>query len=444
MSIFAVLVIDNSDTVRVTLRQHFKRYACSFLEAADFESAGRLVSNNILRLVVVGEAEGGFDRALRFAAQLRASPSAPAVYLFPATSCEKQAVAALRARVDDYFCQPQYEELVLAARRHLTPPDHSAAGTCVVGDSPGIRAVRDYLCKIARSDCPVLIYGETGTGKELAARVIHQQSARRAKPFVALNCACIPDTLFESEMFGFERGAFTGAVGRRTGKLGEASGGTLFLDEVGELSPYAQAKLLRVLETKLVERLGGNGAEPVDLRVISATNRVLADAVRDGSFRRDLFFRLTVTQVHLPALRERVEDIPRLIEHFLCDINRRLGRSLEQFSPPALDLLLHHDWPGNVRELKNLIEAVAVETASGPIAVENLPLWFSSQTTTSDPRQLERASIVAALERTRWNKSKAAADLRWSRMTLYRKLALHRIGETDRPAQAAGVAAGKF
>ena len=269
--------------------------------------------------------------------------------------------------------------------------------------------------------------GETGTGKELAAQAVHKHSARAAAPFVAVNCAAIPDSLFESELFGYERGAFTGAHARHEGKLAQANGGTVFLDEIGDMSPYAQAKLLRAVEDRRVERLGGNGGISVNVRVVAATNQPLERMVGDGRFRRDLYFRLGVTRVTLPPLRERLEDLASLAAHFLKQLNRAMGRSLTRFAPDAAALLAQYDWPGNVREFRNLIEAVAVEKYTGEIGSRDLPEWFTALVCGSSAPPAERDRIMDALESSRWNKSKAASRLRWSRMTLYRKMAQYSI-----------------
>jgi two-component system response regulator HydG/two-component system response regulator AtoC len=205
----------------------------------------------------------------------------------------------------------------------------------------------------------------------------------------------------------------------------EADGGTLFLDEVGELSLYGQAKLLRVLETKLVEPLGGLARTPLDVRFLSATNRSLEDLLKTGSFRSDLYYRLAVTRVQLPSLRQRVEDIPDLLDTFLRDVNRHSGRSIESFDNEALEMLLRHNWPGNVRELKNLVDAIAVEKLSGTVSIGDLPDWFTAPLRVTNLPVDERASLVAALEGARWNKSRAAGHLGWSRMKLYRKLQRH-------------------
>src|SRR5262245_34374441 len=225
--------------------------------------------------------------------------------------------------------------------------------TSMVGNSVPIWKVKTYLRKVALTDSHVLITGENGTGKELAAQYIHGHSSRAAKPLVTINCAALPDGLLESELFGYERGAFTGAHSSFPGKLKLADGGTVLFDEIGDMSSYAQAKILRIIETKEVYPLGGRRSVPLDIRIIAATNRNLDQRMAINEFRQDLYFRLNVARVHLPPLRERKEDIPLLIDHYVEKFAAQFGRGIEGFSDEAMERLLSHDWPGNIRELIN-------------------------------------------------------------------------------------------
>lgn len=295
-------------------------------------------------------------------------------------------------------------------------------GHRMVGESQAMCDIKAHLGRVAGMDSTVLITGESGTGKELIAEMIHRQSARRQDPFVCINCAAIPDALLESELFGYERGAFTGALSKRDGLLKQANGGTIFFDEIGDMSLYAQAKVLRAIETKVVCPLGGNRSAAVDIRIIAATNQDLKRLMEEGKFRQDLYFRLNVTTLRLPPLRQRKEDIPLLLTHYLRELNRRLGREVQGFTEQALTCLIRYEWPGNVRELKNLVEAVMVNRPSRWIDVEDFfePLDHGPQE--EMPQQTERDRLLAVLFATNWNKSKAAQQLHWSRMTLYRKI----------------------
>ena len=307
----------------------------------------------------------------------------------------------------------------------------------MVGRSPAMEKVREMIRRVAPTDARVLITGESGTGKEMAAAAVHRRSARAGGPFIKLNCAAIPRELVESELFGHERGAFTGATDRRRGRFELASGGTLFLDEVGDLSAEAQAKLLRALEAGEIERVGGGEPIPVDVRVLSATNKDLRAEVAAGRFREDLFFRLHVIPLHLPPLRERPGDVPLLVEHFLAR-NRRHGLHPPRLSHPAMDALARHGWPGNVRELANIIERVSILHAGsdvGPAEVRTVLAGASAGPGESpafredDERTLserlddhERRLIEGALEAAAGSVAEAARKLRTDRANLYRRM----------------------
>jgi two-component system response regulator HydG len=294
-----------------------------------------------------------------------------------------------------------------------------------------VSALRDYLPKVARSTATVLITGATGTGKERVAQALHELGPRRGGAFVAVNCAALPDSLAEAELFGHTRGAFTGAVAATRGHVAEASGGTLFLDEVGEMSTAGQSKLLRVLEARAVTPVGSSRAVPVDVRVVAATNQPLESLVGCGRFRADLYYRLSVARLHLPPLKERKEDIPALVEHTLREFNERDQQAVRAPEGELLECLLAHDWPGNVRELRNVLEAVFIDPPPGRIQFDDLPPAFRDmfgRYRRAVP--LERERLLAALEQARWNKAQAAKQLNWSRMTLYRKLAKYHINRS--------------
>jgi two-component system response regulator HydG/two-component system response regulator AtoC len=270
----------------------------------------------------------------------------------------------------------------------------------------------------------VLITGETGTGKERIAEAIHRFSPRRSNPMVCINCAALPESLLESELFGYEKGAFTGAHARYVGKLKAADGGTLLLDEIGDMSLPCQAKVLRALETLEIAPLGGNGKVPINIRVIAATNQELLPLIDQNRFRKDLFYRLNVVHLVLPPLRERKEDIPLLFQHYLDHFNQRFNEHVEGATPDALAALLRYDWPGNIRELRNLIEFLFVDPRS-TVAFNQLPERFRHLGEVAGRPERER--LVAALCATSWNKSRAARELNWSRMTLYRKLEKYQL-----------------
>jgi Nif-specific regulatory protein len=312
----------------------------------------------------------------------------------------------------------------------------------IQGRSPVFRAALEQAKKVAPTETTVLLTGDSGTGKEVMARAIHQASLRAEGPFVAVNCAALPETLIESELFGHERGAFTSADKLKRGRFELAAGGTLFLDEIGELAPAVQAKLLRVLQERQYERVGGTATLAADVRLIAATNRNLEAAVGDGRFRDDLYYRLAVFRVHLPALRERGDDILRLAERFLKEYGARMGKGDVGLSREARDLLLAYHWPGNIRELQNAIERAVILCDGGLISAAQLGVTLASGTTGGPSRaadaarpgpptplpELEKQAIVDALARTNGNKSHAAAALGLSRTRFYTLLRRHRLG----------------
>ena len=312
----------------------------------------------------------------------------------------------------------------------------------IVGQSEGIRSVLDLVGRVADSDSTVLVSGESGTGKELIARSLHTNSDRAQQPFVAINCGAIPAELLESELFGHVKGAFTGAINNRVGRFEMADGGTLFLDEIGDMDPALQVKLLRVLQEKSFEPVGGTKSIQVNVRMIAATNKNLETEVEAGRFREDLFYRLNVIPVSVPALRERVADIPLLVSHFLHQFNRSKGRSITGFSQESLQCLTNYPWPGNIRELENLVERLTIIKGSGVIELNDLPAKYrsplssaerSEKTETHDLHldgldfnsavdQFENQLILRALEKTGWNRNQAALLLRLNRTTLVEKI----------------------
>jgi Nif-specific regulatory protein len=306
----------------------------------------------------------------------------------------------------------EQENLRLSAEINL---DHN-----LIGESPRMREVYQFLARVAPTDSNVLLQGESGTGKELAARAIHRNSPRSSKPFLAINCAAIPEGLLESELFGHERGAFTGAVAQKKGRLEAANGGVVFLDEIGELAPALQVKLLRVLQEREFERVGGMRPISVDIRLIAATNQDLGEAVKTGTFRKDLFYRLNVLSLVMPPLRERREDIAMLADYFVTKYTKKFNMRIKKLSPEAMVCLVNYDWPGNVRELENAIERALVLSVSDGIQPEDLPESILEKGLTptiegakyhNQVKELKKQLILNALEETKRNYTEAAQVL---------------------------------
>jgi DNA-binding NtrC family response regulator len=371
--------------------------------------------------------------AMAFIARLRAvEPFVPVIVVADCSS-EALAVAAIKAGVNDYFGEPVDQGAMVVSLRNLTGTrsvldDEPPAFAAMVGVSGAIRAAKLSLARVAASDTSVLITGETGTGKELVAQLLHQHSRRRDKPFVSINCAAIPDSLLESELFGCERGAFTGADRTRPGHLTAAAGGTVLLDEIGEMTPYAQAKILRALDTREIYRLGSIHCTRLDIRVAAATNQDLDRRVDEGAFRQDLYYRLNVSRISLPPIRERREDIPALLDHWVGEMNRVFHRNVLGFTAQALQQFLEYTWPGNVREIKNVVESAFVDLPPRPVAFLDAPESIRARVARARATQAtERDRLVSALAATNWNVSRTARQLQWSRMTLYRKLARYHL-----------------
>jgi len=387
-------------------------------------------------LVVIGGLPN--DDALQLMRDVRRGDHACAVLLFASDTSQQFAVSAFRSGATDLLPDNASAGMIDEALARLagtseaattgaktTPAEPLIGGAKFVGRSRAVESTREAVRRVAQSDSNVLITGETGTGKELVAEMIHRNSSRVHKPFVCINCAAIPDTLFESELFGYERGAFTGAHATTMGKLEAANGGTVFFDEIGEMTPYAQAKILRTIESKQIQHLGGHRSIALNIRVVSATNRDLDALAMDDHFRKDLYFRINVGRIHLPPLRERKGDIVALIEHFIREFNQSFSAGVSGVESETMERLLDYRWPGNVRELRNVIESIFVSRPAPRITFSDLPEWLRNRLRAIDPTALmtESDRILNALLATNWNKSLAAQKLHWSRMTLYRKLA---------------------
>ncbi|AHE59790.1 TPA: sigma-54-dependent response regulator transcription factor ZraR [Escherichia albertii] len=365
------------------------------------------------------------------------NPAIP-VLIMTAYSSVETAVEALKTGALDYLIKPlDFDNLQATLEKALAHthcvdaemPAVSASQFGMVGKSAVMQHLLSEIALVAPSEATVLIHGDSGTGKELVARAIHASSARREKPLVALNCAALNESLLESELFGHEKGAFTGADKRREGRFVEADGGTLFLDEIGDISPMMQVRLLRAIQEREVQRVGSNQTIPVDVRLIAATHRDLAEEVNAGRFRQDLYYRLNVVAIEVPSLRQRREDIPLLADHFLQRFAERNRKAVKGFTPQAMDLLIHYDWPGNIRELENAVERAVVLLTGEYISERELPLAIAgtpipmAQSQDIQPLvEVEKEVILAALEKTGGNKTEAARQLGITRKTLLAKL----------------------
>ncbi|BBO82259.1 acetoacetate metabolism regulatory protein AtoC [Desulfosarcina ovata subsp. sediminis] len=398
-------------------------------------------------LVLVYSGTAANSRVLASVSHIKRRFPTTSVFLVARESSESLAIGALKAGVDDYFKYPLRAKALLARIEQKLGLDNENLSKStlskdaskghfpgkLIGESRIMEEINGLLERIAIVDSTVLITGETGTGKELAAGIIHTKSTRTRQPMVSVNCAALPDSLVESELFGYEKGAFTGAVTPTRGRFEQARGGTVFLDEIGDMTSLAQAKILRVIEEKAISPLGGGDPRPLDFRLVAATNRDPETLIAEGVFREDLFYRLNVARVHMPSLREHPEDLPSLVAHAIDCLNLKFGRKVKGLSTAAMDALGQHSWPGNVRELMNLLEATYINMPADTIHFADLPVQF--QRCLEDSRHMpenERAAILSALMETNWNKSTAARKLNWSRMTLYRKMAKHRIVEERR------------
>ena len=438
-----LLVVDDEPSARSTLALLLRKRGHRVVEADGVTSATAKLSDEVFDLVVTDLRMPDGD-GLDVLQAARAQADAPEVILLTAYAEWKSAKEAIRLGALDYFEKGQEpEELyhridkALAARAlrrenaNLKAQLRERYGVPgLIARSHAMQAVLDLVERVAPTDATVLIQGESGTGKEVIAKAVHHASARATRPFVAVNCGAVPEPLLESELFGYVRGAFTGANASKLGLFEEADGGTLFLDEIAEMPATLQVKLLRALQSGEVRRLGATQAATIDVRVLAATNGDLATRISQGSFREDLFYRLNVIQMTLPPLRDRREDIPALAEHFLTRAAAKLARTL-RLSPAALERLLRYPWPGNVRELENAIERAAILARTEAVEPDDLPPHVSAGLhlgpSPALPRQItladaERAHILTTLERYGRNHSGAAEALGIGRTTLWRKL----------------------
>ena len=444
-----LLVADDDAVARDLLVEVLTREGYRVRAAEGGEACVRIAESEPIDLALVDLRMADLD-GLDVLARLSALEPPVPVLILTAFATVDTAIQAIRAGAYDYLSKPfRIEEIKLAVRRALETQRLQRENLQyrqalrerdrvenLVGHSPAMVELYRTIARVAPLDTTVLIQGETGTGKELVARAIHQASPRGQRPFTVVDCAALPETLVESELFGHEKGAFTGATQSRRGLLEAAAGSTCLLDEVGELTPPLQARLLRVLQERVIRRVGGTEPIPVDVRIIAATNRDLRKLVDEGRFREDLFYRLNVVTIHVPPLRERAEDVPLLAQHFLRRAAAAAGKTVVGLTREALDLLAAYPWPGNVRELEHVIERAVVLTTSTLLTPEDLPpeLRPMAPAPPADRparrktlEELKRWYVEQVLAETGGNKARAAEILGIDRRTLYRILS--RTGE---------------
>jgi len=448
-----VLVVDDEEIIRESLGGWLEKDGYPVASAPDGRSALERMRSERWNVVLLDLKMPGID-GLQVLEEARKLQPEAAVIMMTAYATVETAVKAMKLGATDYLVKPfDPEELTLlmqdvVAQQRLASDNAALRSELkkeqrfrdIVSKSPAMQRIFDLARVAAPSNSTILILGESGTGKEVLARAIHAESHRSAGPFMALSCAALTETLLESELFGHEKGAFTGAVARHKGKFEAAHGGTLFLDEVGDITPKLQLDLLRVLEDRRFHRVGGSELIEVDVRVIAATNRDLRRAVASGSFREDLFYRLDVIAVTLPPLRERKEDIPLLVEHFLGLLEEQMKRRL-RVSHEAMAVLLAHDWPGNVRELRNVLERGAVVAQADVLGPADLGLRAAPAETPSGPstlEEVERRHIAGVLAHSAGNVSQAARLLGIDRVTLYSKMKKYGLKRRGEDAGAPG------
>ncbi|MFN6147191.1 MAG: sigma-54-dependent transcriptional regulator [Planctomycetota bacterium] len=462
-----VLVVDDEDGVREGLRALLQKEGVHVEVAGSAEEGVRRLDQRAYDVVFLDLHLPGAD-GLSMLSQFRRGAAPADVVVLTGYGTVANTVEAMRKGAADVIEKPFAGDRILAVVRRcleirqmrnelawLHDRVRELTATELVGLSPAIREVQTRIDQVAQApDTTVLITGQSGAGKELVARCIHERSARRTGPFVAINCAALTEALLEAELFGYEPGAFTGAA--REGKDGlfaVAAGGTLFLDEIGEMETTLQAKLLRVLQERSFRRVGGVQDVAADVRIVASTNRDLRQMVQTGGFREDLYYRLAVMTVHVPALRERAADVPLLSHFFLDQIGRQMGKALSGFTEEAMETLCEYQWPGNVRELRNAIEHACIVCPSGMIDESHLPKFTGGALDDSDRidrggfvlpgedrslKALESQLVAKVLDETKWNISRAAAILGINRTTLYNKIRLYEIGKRpERPTVTA-------
>jgi DNA-binding NtrC family response regulator len=444
-----LLIVDDDEQLRQTLARRFQRQGLNVAQAGNAEDALNKAEQNRFDVALLDLHLPGTNGVELLGQLKEKQPDLEAILLTAHGSIET-AIQAMKRGAYDYLTKPfhlpeleihiqkAFEKVQLARRERqwIQQLQYESPRYRLVGSSPGLQKAVQMIEKVAGTDATVLIRGASGTGKELVARAIHSNSKRRERPMVTINCAALQETLLESELFGHEKGAFTGALQAKAGLVEVAEGGTLFIDEIGEMAIGLQAKLLRVLEDGHYRRVGSTREVHADVRVVAATNKLLGDEIKAGRFREDLFYRLNVVTIDLPPLRDRRPDIPELLEHFLN--TRQIGRNRFQIHPDALEALVGYDWPGNIRELANVIERAQILAEEHLITLDDLPetmvsLSSPSASMSGDPqhlREVERRHLMEVLKREKWNKVHAAKALGISRRALYRLIDKYHLEAT--------------
>jgi len=434
----SILVVDDEVAVRHSLGSWFKKDGYEVEAAENATEALRILQRQHFDVALFDIKMPGMD-GMELLGHVRKIDPDLEVIMITAFASVETAVQSLKQGAFDYVTKPiDPDELSHLVRRALDQRrlreenvqlretiEGLVGGETIIGESPQMKKVLDLVQHVAKTDATVLIRGESGTGKELVARAIHANSRRRYFPIVPVNCGALTETLLESELFGHERGAFTGAQYRRKGKVEMADGGSLFLDEVGAISPKMQVDLLRVLETKELTRIGGTRPLQVDFRTICATNEDLEKAVAEGRFREDFYYRINVFTIEVPPLRTRSSDIPLLAEHFVRHFAQQMDKRITEISPEAMELLQAHDWPGNVRELANAIERAMVVGRPPTIQAGDLPFLRRPHlggNADSSLAEMEKRHVASVLEQTGWNITRAAEILQVDRVTVYNKI----------------------
>ena len=439
-----ILIVDDETNIRDLMCRYMKVEGIDGVGAENAYSAQRILREEPFDGMLVDLKMPGMD-GQQLVKWVRDEGFRMPIIMMSAHGEISDAVNALKSGVQDYIVKPFDPEEVIIKLKNLVEAQHFRTlqemeerlpqGRAFIGESLQIRKVKDMIGRIAQTNSSVLITGESGTGKEVVARTIHEQSPVSSGPFVAINIGGVPENLLESELFGYEKGAFTGAVGRKSGMFELANGGTLFLDEIGDMPLALQVKILRVLQERSITRLGGTEPMPINARIVCATNKDLEESVREGRFREDLFFRLNVVRIHIPPLRERKDDIPLLAAWIIKKLNTNMGRHFSGLTPEAMEKLKNYDFYGNIRELENILERAAIFSDGDLITADNIELRGDVLRPKAEPvreasgyeegmslKEVERQVIEKALRRWEGNRTKAANELGITRRTLITKI----------------------